>query len=155
LTITLKVLSKSVMKKEHKIFLLEELCTLVEMNKRKIRFYIQKGLVARPEGTGKGAYYTHNHLDQLLTIRKWKEAGLSLERIQELLTGESQVAESGRPIPPLRPKKAGLVEVWSHLHIDDGVELHIEPQRSGLGPDQVRALCREITEQYKRIKGEE
>lgn len=45
-----------------KTFTLEELCALVEMDKRKIRFYIQKGLVDRPEGTGKGAYCTHRTL---------------------------------------------------------------------------------------------
>ena len=143
------------MKNGNKIFTLEELCVLVEMNKRKIRFYIQKGLVARPEGTGgKGAYYTHRHLEQLLAVRKWKDAGLSLERIQDLLEDENQAAESGRPIPPPRPRKPGVVEVWSHLHIDDGVELHIEPQRSGLTTETVRLLTRGIMTIYKKIKGE-
>lgn len=144
-----------VMKSENKTFTMEELCALVEMNKRKIRFYIQKGLVGRPEGTGKGAYYTHRHLEQLLTVRKWKDAGLSLERIEELLGDANQTAEPGRPIPPPRPRKPGSVEVWSHLNIDDGVELHIEPQRSGLSPEQVRALCRAVVEQFKKIKAEE
>ncbi|SPD75428.1 Regulatory protein, MerR [uncultured Desulfobacterium sp.] len=143
------------MKKEQKTFSLEELCTLVEMNKRKIRFYIQKGLVDRPQGTGKGAHYTHRHLEQLLGIRKWKEAGLSLERIQELLGDENKTADSSSLIPPPRPRRPGSIEVWSHLHIEDGIELHIEPQRSGLTPEQVRALCKMIIEQYEKIKKEE
>ena len=142
------------MKSKQKIFSLDELCILVEMNKRKIRFYIQKGLVDRPEGIGKGASYSHRHLEQLLTVRKWKEAGVSLERIQELRGDENKVAEAGRAIPPPRPKKSGSVEVWSHLHIVDGLELHIEPQRSGLTPEQARALCRAVIEQYKKIKAE-
>jgi len=143
------------MKNSNRTFTLEELCTLVEMSKRKIRFYIQKGLVERPEGIGKGASYTHQHLEQLLAIRKWKEAGLTLERIQDLLVDENPETPSGRPIPPPRPKRPGSVEVWSHLHIADGVELHIEPQRSGLAPEQVRALCRVVLEQFKKIKTEE
>ena len=142
------------MKSKQKIFSLDELCILVEMNKRKIRFYIQKGLVDRPEGTGKGASYSHRHLEQLLTVRKWKEAGVSLERIQELRCDENKGAEAGRAIPPPRPKKSGSIEVWSHLHIVDGLELHIEPQRSGLTPEQARALCRAVVEQYKKIKAE-
>ena len=145
----------SVMKDTPKIFSLEELCTLVEMNKRKVRFYIQKGLVDRPDGTGKGAHYSHRHLEQLLAIRKWKDAGVSLERIQELLEDTGQMAAAGSLIPPPRPKQRGSVEVWSHLHIDDGVELHIEPQRSGLSPEQVRALCREVVRQFEKIKTEE
>jgi DNA-binding transcriptional MerR regulator len=138
-------------------FTLDELCALVEMNKRKIRYYIQKGLVDRPVGTGKGAFYGHRHVEQLLTIRKWKDAGLSLERIQELLGGESQeMGTSGQVVPPPRPKKAGAVEVWSHLYIADGVELQIEPQRSGLTPEQVRALCRMIMHAYEQVQqGEE
>ncbi|MEA3417595.1 MAG: MerR family transcriptional regulator [Thermodesulfobacteriota bacterium] len=66
------------MKNRDKKFTLDEICALVEMNKRKVRFYIQKGLVVRPEGTGKGAFYTHVHLEQLLAVRKWKDAGSPL-----------------------------------------------------------------------------
>jgi len=152
LTVTPIVLSIDVMKNDDRIFSLDELCTLIEMNKRKIRFYIQKGLVDRPEGTGKGAFYTHRHLEQLLTIRKWKDAGLSLERIQEILGDELQDSGSSSPTPPTRPKKSGSIEVWSHLFIADGVELHVEPQRSGLAPEQVRALCQAIVQAYKKIQ---
>lgn len=139
------------MKSEDRIFSLEELCTLLDMNRRTIRFYIQKGLVDKPEGTGKGAYYTHRHLEQLLALRKWKQAGVSLERIKELMD-EDRSLDPDRPIPPPRPHRTGSIEVWSHLCLDDGLELHIEPQRSGLTPEQVRALCRTILDKYKTIK---
>ena len=142
-----------VMKTEKREFNLEELCVLVGMNKRKVRYYIQKELVDRPAGTGKGAYYTHRHLEQLLTVRKWKEAGLSLERIQELLS-EVELAETGQPVPPPRVKKPGSLEVWSKLYIADGVELHIEPQRSELTPEQVRTLCSAVLSHYQIIKTE-
>ena len=140
------------MKNKTKTFSLEELCTLVEMNKRKIRFYMQKGLVDRPEGVGKGSYYTHKHLEQLLTVRKWKDAGLSLERILELRDTEQRKDSSGVPIPPPRPPKPGSIEVWSHLRIADGVELHIEPGRSGLSPEQIRALCRDILANFEQLQ---
>ena len=65
------------------------------------------------------------------------------------------ITQNGKPLPPPRIKKGGTVEVWSHLHISDGIELHIEPKRSGLSPDQVRALFREVIKQYKIIKAEE
>lgn len=143
------------MKNQEKIFSIDELCALTEMNKRRVRFYIQKGLVDRPEGTGKGAYYTHRHLEQLLAIKKWKHAGLSLERIQDILSSESGNGESNRPVPPPRQRKPGSIEVWSHIYIDDGVELHIEPKRSGLTPEQVRAVCRAVAKQYRKIRTEE
>ena len=50
MTMTLLVYSMSVMKNETKKFTIDEICALVEMNKRTVRYYIQKGLVDRPEG---------------------------------------------------------------------------------------------------------
>jgi DNA-binding transcriptional MerR regulator len=138
------------MKNDAKIFTLDELCALVGMNKRKIRFYIQKGLVDRPDGTGKGSSYSQRHLMQLLTVRKWKEAGLTLERIHDLQEG--QEAADAAPLPPPRPKRPGAIEVWSHLHVTDGVEIHLEPQRAGLTPEQIRSLCRAVLEQFHKIK---
>jgi DNA-binding transcriptional MerR regulator len=140
------------MENKAKTFSIDEICTLVEMNKRTVRYYIQKGLVDRPEGVGKGAWYTHTHLEQLLSIRKWKAAGLSLERIQDILAGEKEGYESDRPVPPPLSRKQGTVEVWSHLHVDDGIEFHIEPKRAGIRPDQVRALFREVMNLYKKLK---
>jgi DNA-binding transcriptional MerR regulator len=142
------------MKNKTNKFTIDEICALVEMNKRTVRYYIQKGLVGRPEGVGKGAFYGHSHLEQLLGIRKWKAAGLSLERIQDILSSEKDGAAGDKPVPPPLVKKQGTVEVWSHLNVSDGIELHIEPKRARLSPEQVRALFREIMSLYKRIREE-
>ena len=136
------------MKNEAQKFNLDELCALVDLPRRTVRFYMQQGLVDRPEGSGRGAHYTARHVDQLLTIKKWKQAGLSLERIGELQGG----AETPVPPPPVRP---GQVEVWSRVHIAEGVELHLEPKRAGLSPEQLRALVREIMAAYEQIQQEE
>lgn len=154
MTVTVQLYRTSGMKTDPKRFAIEEICALVEMNKRTVRYYIQKGLVDRPEGVGKGAFYSHGHLEQLLAIRKWKAAGLSLERIQEILAGEKEGTANDKPIPPPLSKKQGQVEVWSHMHLGDGVELHIEPRRAGLTPEQVRALFREVLGLYGKIRGE-
>jgi len=148
------VLYKGVMNNS-KTFTLDEICSLVEMNKRRVRFYIQKGLVDRPEGSGKGSHYTHRHLEQLLAIRKWKDAGISLERIREIIETESGTSSGYKPLPPPRVRTEGTVEVWSHLYIADGVELSIEPKRSGLLPEEVRLLFRDIIKRYKSIKERE
>lgn len=135
--------------RQEKKLTIDDLCSLAGMSKRKVRYYIQKGLVDRPEGTGKGAYYTRTQLEQLLTIRKWKTAGLSLERIKEILDGEKDADKPAKPSPPPRPKNQGEVEVWSHLIINDGVELHIDPNRANLEPDQVSELYSEVIKLYR------
>ena len=124
---------------------LDQLCILAELPRRTVRYYIQIGLVDRPIGETRAAYYTDSHLQQLLTIRKWTDAGLSLGRIRELLEGADPA------VPPPRPRKAGSVEVMSHLIVADGVELVIEPGRAGLKPEEVRNLFKQVLAAYADI----
>ena len=60
-----------------KAFSLDEIAALAELPRRTVRYYIQTGLVDRPQGIGKGAFYTQQHVEQLLLVRKWQLAGLS------------------------------------------------------------------------------
>ena len=132
---------------EVKKFNLDDLCTLSDTSKRTVRYYMQIGLVDPPIGSTKAAHYLHQHLDQLLTIRKLSEAGVSLERIREVLSGETP------PLPP-RQRQSGSVEVRSHLFIADGVELVISPERAGLSSEQVRTLVRAVMKAYEDLQGE-
>jgi len=115
-----------------KTFTLYQLCSLTEVSKRTVRYYMQTGLVDRPIGQKKAAHYTEQHLEQLLFISKWKKSGLSLDRISELLKQQDE------PEDLLPRKKAGDIEVRSHLTISNGVELQIEPNQAGLDSEQVR-----------------
>ena len=64
---------------------IDELATLVEFPRRTVRYYVQQGLVDRPIGEKRAAYYTTRHLEQLLTIRKWQQAVRSVYRLREVL----------------------------------------------------------------------
>lgn len=125
---------------------LDELSALVELPRRTVRYYIQLGLVDRPEGETRAARYSQTHVDQLLMVRKWTLAGLSLERIREM---KEAGPEPALPLPTRRP---GSVEVWSHLLIAEGVELLIEPRQAGLAPEQVRQLLRRTIEALHQIR---
>ena len=46
----------------------DELCCLVDLPARTVRYYIQTGLVDRPDGLNRGARYTARHVDQLLSL---------------------------------------------------------------------------------------
>lgn len=131
---------------EDRSYTLDELCVLVELPRRTVRYYIQVGLMDRPEGETRAAKYFRRHLDQLLTIKKWTQAGLSLERIRDLMQAEAH------PTPPTPQRRPGSVEVWTHLLIADGVELKIEPSRAGLTPEQVRELLRQTMAAFEAIK---
>ncbi|MEX2964435.1 MerR family transcriptional regulator [Microbulbifer sp. TYP-18] len=134
------------MKENERLFTLDELGSLVDLPRRTVRYYIQMGLVDRPEGAGRGAHYTTQHLDQLLEIRKWQQAGLSLDRIRELLSRRGEEVLT----PPPRPRQKGSVEVWSHVVINDGVELIVDPKRANLTPEEVRELATGIMNLYEK-----
>lgn len=123
---------------------LADLCVLADMPVRTVRYYVQTGLVDRPEGETRAARYGAKHLEQLLLIKKWTAAGVSLDRIKELLRGEQS------PIPP-RPRAAGSVEVCSHLTVTDGIEIVIEPGRAGLSSEQVRSFVKGVMAVYAQI----
>lgn len=129
-------------------FTLEELCALTDFPKRTIRYYIQQGLVEKPEGSTRGSRYLQSHLEQLLLIRKWQKAGLNLERIRELLRDDGEM-------PPLPRPKPGDIHVESHMFLAEGITLCIDPQKSSLTPEQTRALARGILSLLEHITSKE
>ncbi|MCZ8257094.1 MAG: MerR family transcriptional regulator [Polaromonas sp.] len=125
---------------------LADLCVLADLPPRTVRYYVQIGLVDRPEGETRAARYGATQLEQLLLIKKWTAAGLSLDRIRELLRGEEA------PVPP-RARAIGSVEVRSHLMVADGVDVVIEPGRAGLSPEQVRQFIKGVMAVFAQVSG--
>ncbi len=111
---------------------------------RSIRFYIQKGLLAGPEGEKRGAYYTEAHLADLLRIRRWQETGLSLDAIAGLLMARCE--------PPVASLRAGAMEVRTHLILADGLELMVAPERARLTQAQLRVLFRQVKDAYAELR---
>ena len=134
---------------DQQTFNLDEIAALAELPRRTVRYYIQTGLIDRPQGVGKGAFYTQHHIEQLVLVRKWQLAGLSLDKIGDVLKQQA----SG-PLPPT-PRRSGTVEVWSHLVVAEGVEVNLEPGRAGLSPEQVRAFFRGVTRLYQKVQESE
>ena len=126
-------------------FSLDALCALTDLSKRTVRYYVQLGLVSRPEGETRAAKYSPQHLEQLLLIKKWTAAGVSLDRIRELLQG------GPAPVPD-RGRRPGSLEVCSHLHVAEGIELVIEPTRAGLSPEQLRSFVRSVLQAYEALQ---
>lgn len=126
---------------------LQQLSDQAQVPVRTVRYYIQKGLLPGPEGEKRGAFYTEGHLAELIRIRTWQGAGLSLDAIAGLLQAGSQ--------PPLAPARPGVVEVRSHLTIADGLELVVAPDRAGLTQAQLRTLFRRVQELYEECAGQQ
>ena len=131
---------------------IDELCALVDLPRRTVRYYIQEGLVDRPAGAKRGAYYTRRHVEQLMTVRTWQRAGLSLERIRELVDGGG---EASSPLPPPRARRPGDVTLRTHVTLAPGVELVIDPQEAGLGAETVRKIVRRTASLVEQTRKED
>lgn len=125
-------------------FTLDDLCSLTNFSKRTVRYYMQLGLVDRPIGETRAAHYLDAHLQQLLQIKKLTDAGVSLERVREVMSG-------GETPVPTRQHRPGAVEVRSHLYVAPGLEIQISPEEAGMTPEQVRAFVREVMQAAQRV----
>ena len=121
---------------------IDEVSGLTAVSPRTIRFYIQKGLVDRPVGQRKAAHYTREHVRQLLEIEKWKAAGVSLEAIRGIMTGELAGPDAAA-LP--RTRRAGEIRICSRVWLAPGLELHLDPSELKLDNNQLRQLAGQIT----------
>ncbi len=119
-----------------------------DVPKRTVRYYIQLGLVDRPVGETRAAHYTQGHLDQLLRVKALAAAGVSLDRIRQVLSGEPE------PVPT-KPRQPGSVQVRSHLFVSPGVEIQIDPEEAGLSPEHLRAFVRAVMSEWEKLNDRE
>ena len=124
-------------------YTLDQLESLTGLTRRTLRYYMQIGLVDRPIGETRAAYYTDRHLEQFLRVRRLAEEGVSLERIRQVMDG-------GDSPVPLAPVKAGGVRVLSHVHIAPGLELQVDPEQASLSPAQLRQFVQEVVDLWEK-----
>ncbi|MFM7025425.1 MAG: helix-turn-helix domain-containing protein [Limnohabitans sp.] len=125
------------------VFTLDQLCTLADCTKRTVRYYVQLGLVDRPVGETRAARYGRRHLEQLLQIRQLSESGVSLERIREVLGGDT-------PPVPAKARAPGSVQVRSHVWVAPGVELQIDPQEAGMPVEQLHNFVQAVMNHWSQ-----
>ncbi len=131
-----------------KHYAIDELAMLVDISARTIRYYIQQGLVSRPAGEKRGSHYTQQHLEQLLEIKKWQKEGLSLDRIKSLTGLNPEVSR----VIPSTIRKPGDISVCSHIFINEGIEIQVDPAKADITPEQLRSFVAQITELYQQMK---
>ena len=100
---------------------IDELAALAGVTRRTVRYYVTRGLLPAPTGLGRGRHYTATHLARLVEIRERQEAGEPLAELEARLAGRAPEATG--------PDDAPVLEPWTRLIVDDGVELHLRGVR--------------------------
>jgi DNA-binding transcriptional MerR regulator len=130
---------------EKKTFSMDDLAKLTGLGRRTIRYYIQEGLVARPDGNRRAATYRHDHLEQLLAVKRLQADGYSLEGIRRQL---SELSHKGHEMTEPKP---GTVELRSLVHLAPGVVLQIDVDRAGLDGWTLGELARRVSQVIEDI----
>ncbi len=135
-------------------FNIETLAEKTGTTRRTIRYYVQRGLIAKPEGGGRGHYYTDEHLDRIKQIQRLSSQGVPLEAIKRLLSGgeDTEVAkdevvshmlmEIEDPAPPINHKSQ-----WIRINIGADVELTF--RQGALSDEDQRAIQEFINRRIK------
>lgn len=122
---------------------IDDLCRLTGLTRRTVRFYIQKGLLDKPFGEKKGAWYSQEHLERLVRIRQLSASGLSLDAVARQLDDGADGGGSASVALP------GAVTVKSHITVARGLEVVVCPELAQMRPEQLRKFIRLLAEAYK------
>ena len=122
---------------------IDDLCRLTGLTRRTVRFYIQKGLLEKPNGEKKGAWYSQEHLERLARIRQLSASGLSLDAVARQL---DDTVDAGGNSPAAMP---GTVTVKSHITLARGLEVVVCPDLAQMRPEQLRKFIRLLSEAYQ------
>jgi len=77
---------------EERTYTIGSLADTAGVSRRTVRFYVQRDLLPPPEGLGRSAHYSDEHLARLLEIKAWQEEGVPLEEIHGRLRREPSPA---------------------------------------------------------------
>lgn len=145
-----------------KTYSIAELTERGGVSRRTVRYYVTRGLLPAPTGTGRGKHYTQEHLDTLIRIRTWQEAGVPLAEIQERL----QALPQGEPAPGTRevpdplaspgpasspaPRMDQVDRVpWIRVSLEPGIELHFASDR-GLSDLTIARIAQRVRDMLPR-----
>ena len=80
--------------RDERCYGIKELAELGGVTRRTVRYYVQRGLLPTPLGTGRGPHYTLAHLERLIHIRQMQETGVPLAEIAVRFDGVAQMPVS-------------------------------------------------------------
>lgn len=111
---------------EYKI---SELADKAGVTKRTIHYYISKGLLLPPEGSGVNSLYNDEHLERILLIKKLQAKYMPLNKIREYLI-ENPTEKVQKDDKKTKTVKVKEQEIYIRENICDIFEIHYSEENS-------------------------
>ncbi len=101
-----------------------ELATKAGVTKRTIHYYISKGLLLPPEGSGVNSLYNDKHLERILLIKKLQAEYMPLNKIREFIL-ENPTEKVENNTKKIKTKKvADGQKIYIRENVCDIFEIH-------------------------------
>lgn len=113
-----------------------ELAETAQVSKRTVHYYIARGLLPSPEGSGLGTFYSDEHLFRIQLIRRWQDQYLPLEEIKSRILPLSLAEvkdwlarnEAIQPLPsPQKPTHHLQGRSYQRIMLGNDLEIHFSP----------------------------
>ena len=109
-----------------------ELANKAGVTKRTIHYYISKGLLLPPEGSGVNSIYTDEHLNRILLIKKLQAEFMPLNKIRDyILENPNEKVENAIK----KPKEKVIIndddkDVYIRENVCDILEMHYSKENA-------------------------
>lgn len=108
-----------------------ELADKAGVTKRTIHYYISKGLLLPPEGSGVNSLYNDNHLQRILLIKKLQEEYMPLNKIREyIVENPTQKVEKKTEEIKTKTLRDETKEIYIRENVCDVFEIHYSEENS-------------------------
>lgn len=102
-----------------------ELANKAGVTKRTIHYYISKGLLLPPEGSGVNSLYNDEHLERILLIKKLQAEYMPLNKIREyILENPTEKAQKNAKEIKTKIARDERQEIYIRENICDVFEIH-------------------------------
>ena len=106
-------------------YTIQELAKTLEISRRTIRYYIQRGLLDPPRGSGRGSYYDETHLMRLRYIRDAQLKGIPLAQIDTHTHSDNTTVSSSSDTVSFDSELDVSSGPWTRVTLGPGLELHL------------------------------
>lgn len=108
-----------------------ELADKAGVTKRTIHYYISKGLLLPPEGSGVNSLYNDEHLERILLIKKLQAEYMPLNKIREYILENptKKVKNKAKEIKTKLTREEGQ-EIYFRENVCDIFEIHYSQENA-------------------------